>query len=186
MENRVTAPNPYGKIDLEKLSSFERELGGLLPKEYRDYLVCCNGGKYEKDVVRIGEKEGETRIHHWYGLNSGPKHQRLDDCQDEIETLLGEYVTICDDASGNSFLIKMEGESRGSVYFLDHEIEIAESALKKVAKSFNEFVNNLKSEEESMDEFKARDPAGYDEFQRRLAELKRIYDEKYEAERKKD
>jgi SMI1 / KNR4 family (SUKH-1) len=167
--------NPYGPISLPDLAAFESELGCPLPQEYRDYLIAFNGGALEKDVIRISDAEGETRIHHMYGLHTGPAHQRLtSQYEGELGILQGAYLPICDDAFGNKFLIKLKGSKRGSVYFLNHEVAVSRRALTYVAESFSRFMEKMQSSEDSMEEFKARDPAGYDEFQRRLEEMRRL------------
>lgn len=172
--NTVSEKNPYGSLDLEVLIEFERKLNSPLPDAYREYLLAFNGGKFKKDVISISEGEGETTVHHMYGLHSGPRYAQLRNKR----TISGSlFLAICDDSFGNRFLLKLTGEQVGAIYFLDHEVDPAEG-LTAVARDFNEFVAKMKSEEEFMQEFAKRDPEGYRAFTERLEELKRKYDGK--------
>ena len=172
--NTVAKKNPYGPLHLEVLIEFERKLGAPLPDAYREYLLAFNGGKFEKDVISISEAEGETTVHHMYGLHSGPRYARLRNKRKISGSL---FLAICDDSFGNQFLIRMTGGETGAIYFLDHEVE-PEEGLTAVARDFDEFVAKMKSEEEFMQAFAERDPEGYRAFKERLEELKRKYEEK--------
>jgi hypothetical protein len=154
---------------LEVLIEFERKLGTPLPDAYREYLLAFNGGKFEKDVISISEAEGETTVHHMFGLHSGPRYAQLRNKR----TISGSlFLAICDDSFGNQFLIKLTGGQAGTIHFLDHEVE-PEEGLTGVASDFNEFVAKMKSEEEFMHEFAERDPEGYRWFMERLEQAKR-------------
>ena len=171
--NTVTEKNPHGALDLETLVEFERKLGVPLPDAYREYLLAFNGGKYEKDVITISEAEGETRVHHMYGLHGGPRYAQLRNKRSIAGTL---FLSICDDSFGNQFLLRLSGAEAGAVYFLDHEVR-PEEGLSVLAGGFNEFVAKMKSDEESMQEFKTRDPEGYRTYIARLEEAKRAHAE---------
>lgn len=168
MVNKVVTPNPFGKLTLDQLEAYEKKLGVILPEQYRNYLILFNGGKYEKDITKISAKEGDTRIHHMYGLHAGPGYRRL-----EADIINHEYLAICDDAFGNEFLIKVNGVGYGGIYFLNHESQ-DKSALTYVAPDFSVFVDNMLSRDEDMAEFQARDPDGYAKFQKQLEEMKRL------------
>lgn len=170
--NTVTKKNPYGPLDLEVLIEFERKLSTPLPDAYREYLLAFNGGKYEKDVISISEAEGETTVHHMYGLHSGPRYAQLRNKRMISGSL---FLAICDDSFGNQFLIKLTCGDVGTIYFLDHEVEPAEG-LTAVAMDFNEFVAKMKSEQEFMQEFAERDPEGYQWYMERLEQAKRDHE----------
>lgn len=170
--NAVTTENPYGALDLETLVEFERKLGVPLPDAYREYLLTFNGGKYEKDVIRTSDAEGETSIHHMYGLHAGPRYAQLRNKRSIAGNL---FLSICDDSFGNQFLLRLNGAEAGAVFFLDHEVP-PEEGLSALTRDFNEFVAKMKSDDESMQEFAERDPKGYRAFKERLEELKRKHD----------
>lgn len=175
--NTVSEENPHGALDLATLVEFERKVGVSLPDSYREYLLAFNGGKYEKDVITISEAEGETRVHHMYGLHDGPRYAQLRNARRIAGNL---FLAICDDSFGNQFLLRLTGADAGAVYFLDHEAR-PEEGLMALAPGFNEFVARMKSDEDSMREFAERDPEGYRAFMERLAELKRRYDEEWKS-----
>ena len=173
--NTVTSKNPYGALQLETLVEFEQKLGLPLPDTYREYLLAFNGGKYEKDVITISDAEGETSIHHMYGLHAGPRHAQLRNKR----TIAGNlFLDICDDSVGNQFILRLTGGEAGAIYFLDHEVP-PEEGLTALAGDFNEFVAKMRSDDEFMQEFADRDPEGYRAFRERLEQLKRKYDEEF-------
>ena len=66
----------------------------------------------------------------------------------------GNMCAIASSPSGNLFLLSVKGDDYGKVYFWDHEMETEPadySNLTLIADSFDEFINNLKSEEEIED-----------------------------------
>lgn len=176
--NKVINSNPYGVLDERMLVEFEKRLGATLSPSYRSYLLSFNGGDYEKKIIAINKKEGDTSIHHMYGLHSGPDYRRLS-VSDVIDCADAKFIKICDDATGNNFCLKVSGNNIGGVYFLDHEIESNArcESLICVAKDFDDFVQNMKSNDDDMIEFKNKDPEGYNDFQQRLAEMKRLREE---------
>ena len=59
--------------ELKKLEeTFEIEL----PKSYKLFLLEHNGGKPSPCDFKIGEGNMSS-LHHFYGINDGPKYQRL-------------------------------------------------------------------------------------------------------------
>lgn len=176
--NRVTKENPHGALNLETLVEFERKLGVPLPSAYREYLLAFNGGKFEKNVISISETEGKTRVHHMYGLHSGPRYAQLRNKREISGSL---FLAICDDSFGNQFLIRLTGGLAGTIYFLDHEVE-PEEGLTVVARDFNEFVVKMKSDDESMREFAERNPEGYRSFMEQLEQVRREREERLSKE----
>ncbi|WP_019142290.1 SMI1/KNR4 family protein [Noviherbaspirillum massiliense] len=170
MENVVVTANPHGALDMAELDAFERALGGPLPMSYRDYLMRFNGGKFKNDIVPLSDDA--TRIHHMYGLHKGPIYSRLSIERSASFSL--DYLGICDDAFGNHFLIKLQGEGAGAIYFLDHEEASAPGVFTLIAHDFSEFVKCMTSEDQHMTQFRERDPERYAEFQSRLREMKKL------------
>lgn len=178
MPNDLKSKNKYGKLDINQLEKFESELGNSLPVEYRKYLIESNGGDFEKSIVKLPDEEGDTNVHHMFGIHTGPEYRQLTHNYNYSRNILSDdYLPICDDATGNWFFIKIKGENCGAIYFVDHEEldrEESEQNLIFVANNFNEFVASMKSDDEMMSDFKKTDPEGFDEFEKLLEEMKRL------------
>ncbi len=75
----VENSNQFGKIDKSKLKTFESDIKAMLPNDYKTFLVEHNGGKPLPDYFNISsEKKDISRLHHCFGLHSGPVYQRID------------------------------------------------------------------------------------------------------------
>ncbi len=176
MANRIVSSNPHGKLDVLELAEFEKQLRTVLPPEYRNYLIEHNGGKFENRIVSLPGEGGETRIHHIYGLHHGPAYARLADTYIWFaETFSADYLPVSDDSFGNWFCLKLRGPGTGAIYFGYHE-KMADpediEQLVYLAGSFDEFLSRMKSEEQSDQDFRTRDPEGYARFQKRLEEAR--------------
>ena len=75
----IEKSNKFGEIDLVLLERFEKEIGAKLPEQYREFLICHNGGKPVPCDFLISKRKGEDSIKQFYGLNSGPTYQRLNE-----------------------------------------------------------------------------------------------------------
>ena len=185
MVNNIESKNPYGKIDMEVLNDFEKELNVSIPEEYRNYLIKFNGSDFEKCIVQLPGDIGDTTVHHMFGIHAGPEYRQLiENYNDSFNLTSGNYIPICDDSFGNIFYLKIKGENLGAIYFCDHkETYFSFENLIFVSAGFNDFIASMKSDEEMMIDFKNTDPVGYDEFQKRLDEMDRLRREELDSEK---
>ncbi|MGL5784970.1 MAG: SMI1/KNR4 family protein, partial [Alphaproteobacteria bacterium] len=73
-----------------------------------------------------------------------------------LERIPLNTIPIANDQNGNLVLLSVKGSDRGKIYFWDHEMEADTdhgetpdySNLTLVADSFDEFIQNLKSEDD--------------------------------------
>jgi hypothetical protein len=147
---KILHSNKYGSLSIKELQVFEQHIGISLPDDYRDYLLTHNGGKPENDTFHISEGEGESCLHHVYGLHDGPNYFNL---RNAYEVYYGripsDLFPIADDVSGNKICIGLRSEKRGKIYFWDHELEAEEgeepywSNITEIAPSFSRFVDLL-------------------------------------------
>lgn len=150
---RMTGP----KLTEKEIADFEKRIGCSLPTSYRQFLMAFNGGRPNKKFFLIeGWLEPTSLVNDFYGLVPG-KSNNLDE---GIATLKGRlpkgFISIADDPGGDQILISLDGETRGSVYFWDHENEPDDpsdnindySNMYMLADDFGEFLNALRDENE--------------------------------------
>ena len=142
-------PNPFGRIKDHLLVKFENDLGVKLPSQYRDWLIKYNGMGWEKEVFHITDKEGDSRIHHVYGLHDGPDSRRLDITYKVFKGRIDSHVfPIADDPFGNQVCLGISGNKRKKIYFWDHERELdVDDNPILISDSFNAFLESLQDEE---------------------------------------
>jgi hypothetical protein len=143
----------HGPLDEKILKTIEQFLKFKFPKGYREFLLKFNGGEPEKDIFDLGEG-GLCDVNYLLGF-----------IPDEYENILVCYrafrsripkntFPIGRDSCGNLILISVKMADRGKIYFWDHEMECGEgntpdySNMTLIADSFDEFFNNLKSEDD--------------------------------------
>jgi hypothetical protein len=142
--------NKYGEINLVLLERFEKEIGTKLPEKYREFLIFHNGGKPVPSDFLISSRKGEGSIAQFYGLNSGPTYQRLNEnykiC---VDRLPGYVIPIGGDDLGNNICIGVKGKNKGKIYFSNCYIQggiikkILFRRVKLISESFNEFLDSL-------------------------------------------
>jgi hypothetical protein len=140
------------------LAEFESKIGYSLPVEYREFLMLYNGGKPVPDFFRVPDWEyEETYVTELKGLANG-KSVDLSELFDLLHDRLPKgFIAIGSDPGGNQILLSLSKDTKGQVYFFDHENEPEDAAddvkgypnIYLVAKSFNEFLKNLYSNDES-------------------------------------
>ncbi len=140
--------NKFGRIDVEKLKLFELDNKLSLPPDYRAYLIKHNGGKPCPNHFKIPFSEGDiSRIHHCYGLHSGPTYLRLDySYQTYLHRIPMHLLPIADDPFGNLILIGTAGNVLGKVYFWEHELEnetCSFAPMKLLSDTFGDFLISL-------------------------------------------
>lgn len=127
------------------LDALEGAVGGKLPIEYRSFLKESNGGRPDKACFEIskrnGTKEGSL-INCFLGI-CGIKSLNIESswnaCTHRIAPTL---LPIATDPFGNKVLLSLVGETRGRIYFFDHE-KFGPSARTEIARSFSDFTEML-------------------------------------------
>ncbi|WP_010299799.1 SMI1/KNR4 family protein [Candidatus Odyssella thessalonicensis] len=155
----IKLENSSPTLSKETLECLERFWEFNLPKTYKVFLLEKNGGfPKEKHFNFKGQDEGSV-LQAFLGIT-------LNEDLDLLETLKvynGRIPTwsfpIAYDTFGNLILLSVKGPDRGKIYFWDHEMEADPaqgevpdySNLTLIADSFNEFINNLRNDEEVPD-----------------------------------
>ena len=108
----------------------ESQLGVGIPETYRTFLKATNGGQ-----AVDGHFSNMVGVQAFLGLGDMVNnHKALHD------RIPADMVPIATAEGGNSVLI----DGRGAVYFWDHELEESNTAVQKLASSFDEFAVALK------------------------------------------
>ena len=145
--------NSKPQLNTDIINSLESYFLIKIPQSYLDFLIKINGGHAVKNIFLFPNNNGFI-THHWYGVRAEKYFSLLSQMYDKGKRYPNNFIAICDDTSGNKILLSISGDDYGKIYFWDHEMEFDQgvepdySNLTLVADSFEEFINNLKSEDE--------------------------------------
>lgn len=165
MANNVT-PSPVGPTTDAEIVAFEEYIGYPLPDDYREFLIQHNGGRPDPDaftLVMDGSEEedivmcffpmrdvslGSVEVGELEELRSWPVHCAWNDLQYDLANLYEKeldepLLPIGTDGSSNYFCVVLDGERKGSILFLEHEM--AETAF--LAESLTAFLGSLRPRE---------------------------------------
>ena len=142
----------------EQLQAWEKEIGYKLPAAYAEFLLENNGGKPQRDFFQVpGWKHQQSLITEFESMvpdGGGFGLKQIYDIKADI--FPAGFIPIGSDPGGNLILMSLSGDTLGSIYFWDHE-EAPDDRLERLADytniyfmaaSFEDFVNNLKHENE--------------------------------------
>jgi hypothetical protein len=143
----IESKNEFGSLQEIELDDFEKENNIMLPKDYRDFLLTCNGGKPHPDK----NDNPSTVVTYVLGMHNGDYYASLYKHVDMFKKRLPlSTLPIATDPFGNLFIMSVHPENYGHIFFWDHEGEpdyqdghYVENCT-FVAYSFSEFINNLR------------------------------------------
>jgi hypothetical protein len=106
------------------VSALEKQLGLVLPADYRSFLLTTNGGRPDPYIFDGGDA-GECILNEFYGIGN---HRGLVGDMAEMASLVegrlpAKFAQIGEDPGGNLFLLATEGSGTAGVFFFDHENE---------------------------------------------------------------
>ena len=104
------------------ISEFEKEFGGPLPIEYKDFLKKY-GSSFVSASINIEEPNpfgGGTIVDFFYGFNKDKESYDIRD-QNEMAQASPFAVPIAGNLFGGQFLMLCQGEDAGKVLFFDIE-----------------------------------------------------------------
>ncbi len=142
--------NGFGKATIDEINKLEKETGFILPDDYREFLMLCNGGKpveYENGFSIEGSDEilmlkllfgvGNTikeslNIEHWIKIY-----------EDEIPK---KFILPIGLPEGGGFILLIRQKKEG-VYFWDDTLMLPKSNesnfMYKIANTFTEFIHKI-------------------------------------------
>ena len=148
--------NEFGELTPEQLVEFEQRYRLKLPEDYRSFLLEFNGGRPKPEIIDFiqnGDDQSDI-VNYLGGIHNGEYWARLEWQIDSLKDRVPKgFIPIGDDPGGNAYLIGIDGETFGKIYFWDHENEAALEEkepsfenMSLIASSFTEFLNKLRSE----------------------------------------
>jgi cell wall assembly regulator SMI1 len=132
--------------DEQLLAQVEMRLGKTLPKEYRSFLLRCNGAT--PDTNRFYSEHiygGFGEVAHFCSVGSTKFGDAL-----ETRSLIGqylppEYFPIAREGGGNKICLNLDHGDFGSVYYLD---SAGQEAPIRIADNFDAFIEMLEPYDE--------------------------------------
>lgn len=142
------------------LSLFEQKMSVVFPKEYKGMVSIRDGGILDKDIFIYKGIDSfySNCIGRFLYLNDNDKYSyysyMLNVYNDPPEFFPDGLIPFAPDGGGNYICFDYRNcKENPPIVFWDHGVEENEGIF-YLADSFNEFINNLKSEEEIEEELK--------------------------------
>lgn len=146
----ILNPTPH-LINNNIIEVVENHFGCRFPSQYRDFIIGNNGGKTDKSYFLLTETDDISSVKNFFGVVPGYESGLVSRWSSFLERIPSNMIAIASSPGGNLILLSVKGPDHGKIYFWDHERETEPadySNLTLIADSFDEFINNLKSEEE--------------------------------------
>jgi hypothetical protein len=122
MSIKINNSNPFGTLPLDRLADFENKTGIELPAEYKNFLLCHNGGQPIPSFFWIEPNEDGSSVYQFYGLHSGSNPFSIDALIPQNKYgLPGSLLPIGDDGVGNYICVGISNDNFGVIFFLDHD-----------------------------------------------------------------
>ncbi|SFB84734.1 SMI1/KNR4 family protein [Ruminococcus albus] len=135
----------FNVSDVESsISKFEAEYTVSFPDTYREFLLKYNGGYTPKTKVSINRASSDLRA--LFGYAEAYQNYNIlsvFSSSDIINYTKSGLIPIGANVFGDYFLIRINGDDYGAVYFRYHDKNIADIFI---ADSFKTFVSKCKSE----------------------------------------
>jgi hypothetical protein len=129
-----------------------------IPADYLEFLQQANGGRFAANLVRLpADAGGDTVLNRVLPADRAAKSNVYGDY--ELYRSMDRVPTACiafaDDPGGNAFLLSLEPESQGAIFFWDHENEPADGGARftdfpnahRIAPSFAAFIGALEPDQ---------------------------------------
>jgi hypothetical protein len=137
--------------DTEIIEDLESEIEDGLPRDYREFLEQCNGGRVRGRLnFDAAGKAGTVRID---AVGGGARGLWLTNRHEDYWGRIPEQLRwIASDPGGNQFLIGVDGDARGKIYFwlVEEELDQTPGAslserrdIQLIAESFHGFLAGL-------------------------------------------
>ncbi|ATB40254.1 hypothetical protein CYFUS_005702 [Cystobacter fuscus] len=144
-------------LSANDLANVERELGVVLPDDYKSFMLQHNGGTTEPDGFAIRWREGQKGADDWKTSTLSRLYyvwnERLSNLVRNNKTTFkdripSDTITVGADAGGNQILLVVSGLNKGKVLFWVKDYEASDGDTSGydnvgvLADSFEEFINH--------------------------------------------
>ncbi|MBA4055749.1 MAG: hypothetical protein C0490_13620 [Marivirga sp.] len=146
-ENNMKINNFGPELTPAQIEILEAETGILLPKDYREFLLICNGGipNQDKNIVDIPEAPGSpTDVQVFFGIGRAVHSSDIkwnitlikERCSDD------DLIPIACDSGGNIFCLRPNKDKHDVIYF---DLDAPNPPCYFIASSFSAFIEKLRS-----------------------------------------
>lgn len=138
------------------IDKFEKELGIVLPEDYRQFMLKNNGGTPEEDFLFdyldvVTNCVNNSCIRVFFIIYDGETNNyddllRIYQIMREEQVLESIYLPIADDPGENPICMCVGKDNYGKIYYCDHEFEDPVTgylAMSEIAGSFSELLDKL-------------------------------------------
>lgn len=122
--------------DAQAIVLLEQALGCVLPKDYLDFVANFNGGQPQVNSFLIGLGGNESGVNEFIELGRVVEEMELGGFG-----VLQGFIPFAFAEGGNYVCIEV---ATGSVFFWDHEIEVGQGGLVKIADDIPKFLESMK------------------------------------------
>ena len=139
------------KLGEIEIVAFEKQIGFILPDDYREFLLQTNGGVVPESTgyFCIESDNWWNHLNLFYGLRVPETPtielmavlRRLRESYTELFDLQFAKLPIASDHYGNKIYIVLNEPENGSVYFWMHDAEVEDD---KLSSSFQDFLDSLR------------------------------------------
>lgn len=137
------------QLTTARLVALERQLGVVLPENYKLFLLNHNGGRPKPNFFLIHgfERNPFGSIHYFFGIDDDVKSS---DVGWNYKTYYGrmprELLPIAGDGSGNVICLSIKGANKEFIYYWDHDAETSAPTydnLYLISDSFDNFLSGI-------------------------------------------
>jgi hypothetical protein len=132
-------------ITENEIGEFERRQQVRLPDQYKMFLLASNGGRPERDMVKlVGIKENPVaRIHFFFGIGDPEESCDLDWNREVFsDRIPREFLPIATTEGADKFCLCISGQYQNQIFFWDGYGGKGPKLL-PVAPTFEEFAAGL-------------------------------------------
>lgn len=169
------------RLSESQLRAVEQELGVRLPEDYRKFMLEFNGGRpVPEDAFDVPQCDQSSGVNRFCPIDENDANGLLTKRMHLDGRIPPNMLVIAGAACGDLVLLTIQGDDAGSVFYWDHEDELASGPplyanTYRVADSFSEFYRGLRTFDLKA-ELRKRGrevPPGIDEWQKRVDEANR-------------
>jgi hypothetical protein len=140
----------FKPIKNQELETFEETFNLILPNDYKNFLLCHNGGKTVRRRFETKDKTITSSIMLFLPLSKETENN-LEYYYEKYnigKIIPSNFIPLGVDPADSLICLSINGEDQGTVYFCDLDYIEEDNGLKQefiklVSQSFSEFVNSL-------------------------------------------